>query len=187
MAETLPTFNRDVLDIQVADAALADAIAAALRRADEERWVERLHDRDATLWSSDPAVQAKIANRLGWLDSPIDFADQAPALEAFGEAVRDAGFTAVIVAGMGGSSLAPDVLVDAFRDIEGWLRVRVLDSTDPAAVAGAWDALDPLATLVIVASKSGTTAESLAFQADAWNRTVHALRGAGERFESPGS
>ena len=63
--------------------------------------------------------------------------------------------------------------------------VRVLDSTDPAAVEAAWDGLDPLATLVIVATKSGTTTESLAFQADAWARIHAALRAAGERRESP--
>ena len=84
----------------------------------------------------DPAVQEKIANRLGWLDLPVDFSDQIPALEAFGETTRDAGFTAAIVAGMGGSSLAPEVIATAFGDIEDWLAIRVLDSTDPDAVRG---------------------------------------------------
>ncbi|MDR3546539.1 MAG: hypothetical protein P4L30_12315 [Candidatus Limnocylindrales bacterium] len=185
MADPLPMFAPDALDARIHDPALARAVEAALRRADAERWVERLHDRDGTLWSEDPEVQARIANRLGWLDAPRDFGDQVPALEAFGEGIRAAGFTAALVAGMGGSSLAPDVLADAFRDIAGWLTVRVLDSTDPAAVEAAWDGLDPLATLVIVATKSGTTTESLAFQADAWARIHAALRAAGERRESP--
>jgi glucose-6-phosphate isomerase len=185
MAESLPIFDRDALDARINDPALAQAVETALRRADDERWVERLHDRDGTLWSGDPAVQAKIATRLGWLDAPLNFEERVPALEAFGEGIRDAGFTAALVAGMGGSSLAPDVLADAFRDVADWLTVRVLDSTDPAAVEAAWDGLDPLATLVIVATKSGTTTESLAFQADAWARTHAALRAAGERRESP--
>ena len=144
MAETLPTFAPDALDARIHDPALARAVEAALRRADDERWIERLHDRDGTLWSTDPAVLEKIANRLGWLDAPRDFGEQVPALEAFGESIRAAGFTAALVAGMGGSSLAPDVLADAFRDIADWLAVRVLDSTDPAAVQAAWDGLDPL-------------------------------------------
>jgi len=185
MADTLPTFTPDALDARIGDAALARAVEAGLRRSDDERWVERLHDRDGTLWSADPVVQARIANRLGWLDAPRDFGAQVPALEAFGEGIRAAGFKAALVAGMGGSSLAPDVLADAFRDIADWLVVRVLDSTDPAAVQAAWDGLDPLATLVIVATKSGTTTESLAFQADAWARIHAALRAAGERRESP--
>jgi len=185
MAESLPTFAPDALDARIHDPALARSVEAALRRADDEHWVERLHDRDGTLWSGDPAVQAKIATRLGWLDAPLGFEEKVPALEAFGEGIRAAGFTAALVAGMGGSSLAPDVLADAFRDIADWLAVRVLDSTDPAAVEAAWDGLDPLATLVIVATKSGTTTESLAFQADAWARIHAALRTAGERRESP--
>jgi hypothetical protein len=77
---------------------------------------------------------------------------------------------------MGGSSLAPEVLATTFGTQEGWLELRVLDSTDPAAVAATVDDLDPLATLWIVASKSGTTTEPLAFQADAWDRIERALR-----------
>ena len=187
MAETtLPSFAPGTLDARIDDPTLATAVAAALDRAGAERWSERLHERDTSLWSSDPVVQEKIANRLGWLDLPVDFADMIPALEAFGETTRDAGFTTAIVAGMGGSSLAPEVIASAFGDIEDWLAIRILDSTDPAAVAAAWDGLDPLATLVIVGSKSGTTTETLAFQADAWRRVHDALRAHGARLESPG-
>jgi glucose-6-phosphate isomerase len=187
MAETtLPSFAPGTLDARIDDPALAEAVTTALLRAAEERWSDRLHDRDTTLWSADPAVQEKIANRLGWLDLPVDFTEQVGALEAFGEAIRDAGFTTAIVAGMGGSSLAPEVIATAFGDVEDWLSIRILDSTDPAAVRAAWEGLDPLRTLVIVATKSGTTTETLAFQADAWQRIHDALRAAGERFESPG-
>jgi len=187
MAETtLPSFAPGTLDARIDDPTLSAAVAATLARAAGERWSDRLHDRDVTLWSSDPAVQEKIANRLGWLDLPIDFSLQVPALEAFGETTRDAGFTAAIVAGMGGSSLAPAVIATAFGDLEDWLAIRVLDSTDPAAVAAAWEGLDPLATLFIVGSKSGTTTETLAFRADAWERFHDALRAHGVRMESPG-
>ncbi len=187
MAETtLPSFAPGTIDARIDDPTLAAAVAAALARADRERWAERLHERDTSLWSADPAVEEKIANRLGWLDLPTDFSDQVGALEAFGETTRDEGFTAAIVAGMGGSSLAPEVIATAFSDIEGWLSLRVLDSTDPEAVRLAWDGLDPLATLFIVGSKSGTTTETLAFQADAWARIHDALRAHGARIESPG-
>ena len=80
--------------------------------------------------------------------------------------------------GMGGSSLAPDVLHRTFGTIEGYLDLRILDSTDPAAVAATVDDLDPLETLWIVASKSGTTTEPLAFMADAWARVEAALEAA---------
>jgi glucose-6-phosphate isomerase len=148
----------------------------AVDRARDESWAERLFARDASLWSTDLRVQAAIADRLGWLDAPAHFASQVAALEGFGEGIRDAGFTTAIVAGMGGSSLAPEVLVRTFGSGEGWLDLRVLDSTDPAAVAATVDDLDPLATLFIVASKSGTTTEPLAFQADALDRIDKALR-----------
>jgi glucose-6-phosphate isomerase len=152
------------------------AYQGAVDRARGEAWAERLFARDTTLWSTDPRVQTAIADRLGWLDAPAHFAMQVAALEGFGEGIRDAGFTTAIVAGMGGSSLAPEVLVRTFGSGEGWLDLRVLDSTDPAAVAAIVDDLDPLATLFIVASKSGTTTEPLAFQADAWDRIEKALR-----------
>ena len=152
------------------------AFETAVARARDERWAERLWDRDPTLWSANVRVQAAISDRLGWLDAPAHFAGQVAALEGFGEGIRDAGFTTAVVGGMGGSSLAPDVLHRTFGSADGWLDLRVLDSTDPAAVAAAVDDLDPLSTLWIVASKSGTTTEPLAFQADAWDRAERALR-----------
>ena len=173
-------------DIRIPDAAEREAYEAGLARAAGERWALRLAERDASLWTTDPAVSEAIVDRLGWLDAPGHFGVQIPALEAFGDAVREAGFNAAIVAGMGGSSLAPDVLARVFGTTPDWLTLRVLDSTDPAAVAATVDDLDPLATLFIVASKSGTTTEPLAFQADAWHRITAALHQRGVRFQSPG-
>jgi glucose-6-phosphate isomerase len=152
------------------------AYEAAVARARDERWAERLWDRDPTLWSGNDRVQAAIADRLGWLDAPAHFTDQIAALEGFGDGIRDAGFTTAVVGGMGGSSLAPDVFHRTFGSGDGWLDLRILDSTDPAAVAATVDDLDPLSTLWIVASKSGTTTEPLAFQADAWDRAERELR-----------
>src|SRR6476646_9682558 len=163
------------------------AFAEAVDRARTEEWARRISEKDTTLWSSNDRVQAAIADRLGWLDSPTHFADQIGALEGFGDGVRDAGFTTAVVAGMGGSSLAPEVLREVFGTIEDWLELRVLDTTDPAGVSAIVDDLDPLSTLWIVASKSGTTTEPLAFLADFWERAEQALRARGaKRFEHPG-
>jgi transaldolase/glucose-6-phosphate isomerase len=163
------------------------AYSAAVERARDERWAERLFDHDPSLWSANERVQATIADRLGWLDAPLHFMTQIPALEGFGEGIRDAGFTTAVVGGMGGSSLAPEVFARTFGTADGWLALRVLDSTDPAAVAATVDDLDPLATLWIVASKSGTTTEPLAFQADAWDRAERAMKAAhAPRNENPG-
>jgi glucose-6-phosphate isomerase len=154
-------------------------LEALVAHARQGAWAGRLMDRDATLWSEDLAVRTAIADRLGWLDAPAHFTDQVPALEGFGDGIRVAGFRTAVVMGMGGSSLAPEVLLRTFGTAEGYLDLRILDSTDPAAVAAIVDDLDPLATLWIVASKSGTTTEPLAFLADAWARVAAALESAG--------
>jgi transaldolase / glucose-6-phosphate isomerase len=152
---------------------------AAAARATAERWAARLFERDTSLWTDDENVAEAIADRLGWLDAPAHFALQAAALEGFGDGIRDAGFDTAVVMGMGGSSLAPDILHRTFGSTEGYLGLRILDSTDPAAVAAVVDDLDPLETLWIVASKSGTTTEPLAFMADAWARVEAALEARG--------
>jgi transaldolase/glucose-6-phosphate isomerase len=166
--------------------AAARTIDELLARATSERWAERLFDRDTSLWTDDPDVAANIADRLGWLDAPEHFTLQAPALEGFGDGAIEAGFDTAVVMGMGGSSLAPDVFHRTFGTVEGYLGLRILDSTDPAAVAATVDDLDPLETLWIVASKSGTTTEPLAFQADAWARVDAALEARDEDDQKPG-
>ena len=151
------------------------AYAAAVERARTEEWANRLFARDVALWTTDPRVGETIAERLGWLDAPAHFAEQIAGLEGFGDAVVDEGYTTAIVAGMGGSSLAPDVLHRTFGSLEGYLALRILDSTDPAYVSATLDDLDPLRTLVIIATKSGTTTEPNAFLAYAWDRAETAL------------
>jgi glucose-6-phosphate isomerase len=151
----------------------------AVTRARDEHWAERLFDRDPSLWSSDPRIAETISDRLGWLDAPAHFTTQIPALEGFAQGAREAGFRTAVVMGMGGSSLAPDVLVRTFGIARGAVAVRILDSTDPDNVGRVLDDIDPLSTLFIVASKSGTTTEPLAFQAEAWARIEAAMRARG--------
>src|SRR5262245_41476408 len=159
----------------------------AAARARGGPWARRVFDRDTSLWSTNERVQEAIGERLGWLDSPSHFSGQIAGLEGFGEGIRDSGFTTTVVAGMGGSSLAPAVFHELFGPLEDWLDLRVLDTTDPAGVAAIVDDLDPLDTLWIVASKSGTTTEPLAFWADFWDRAEKALRGSHAKvYEHPG-
>ncbi|HJW23094.1 MAG TPA: hypothetical protein VJ506_11755, partial [Candidatus Limnocylindrales bacterium] len=156
-----------------------ERFAALVASANTERWADRLFDRDTSLWTDDPDVAADITDRLGWLSSPAHFTLQIAALEGFGDGLGDAGFDTAVVMGMGGSSLAPDVLNRTFGSTEDYLTLRILDSTDPAAVSAVIDDLDPLETLWIVASKSGTTTEPLAFLADAWSRVERELEARG--------
>jgi glucose-6-phosphate isomerase len=146
---------------------------AALERALAEDWVDRIWSKDATLWSDDPQTAEPIAERLGWLHAPEAFLDHSEELVAFADAVREQGFTAAVLCGMGGSSLAPEVLSLVYGVGPGAMPVRVLDSTDPAAVADVLAAHDPHRTLYIVSSKSGTTTETLSFLAAFWNQLAH--------------
>jgi glucose-6-phosphate isomerase len=168
------------LDLTLQDPRLRAALAAARDRAVKEEWADRaIGRRDPSVWSDQEVVQRAIATRLGWLEAPFHFADEIGELTAFAAALRDEGFTTAVLGGMGGSSLAPALLAHVFGAAVGAIPVRVLDSTDPAAVAAILDDLDPLTTLFIVSTKSGTTAESLSFQAYQWQRTDAALDAAG--------
>ncbi|HJP87661.1 MAG TPA: hypothetical protein VJ850_01340 [Candidatus Limnocylindrales bacterium] len=167
-------------------AAEQSIVDALVERATSEQWAERLFAGDTSLWTTDADVAADIADRLGWLRSPAHFTEQIAALEGFGDGIRDAGFDTAVVMGMGGSSLAPDVLRRTFGSTEGYPDLRILDSTDPANVAAVIDDLDPLETLWIVASKSGTTTEPLAFQAAAWAKVEAALEERNDDDQKPG-
>ncbi len=135
---------------------LTDAVAAAT--AEALAVVPRIWDRDHTVWSEDPT---ELADRLGWLDAP-ERADQVKdELLALANAVRDEGITDVLLVGMGGSSLYPAVLSAVYGPGPGWPRLHVLDSTDPAAVLAMEERLPWPATLVVPASKSGGTIETL--------------------------
>lgn len=121
--------------------------------------VTSLFDRQPSVWSSEPAVQAKIANRLGWLTSADWVLPSMPRVQAFADAVRHEGFTHVALLGMGGSSLAPEVLRAVLGVRPGWPAFHMLDSTDPGSVAALDAIIDPPRTLFLLASKSGGTIE----------------------------
>ncbi|MFH1680067.1 MAG: hypothetical protein ABIH26_05410 [Candidatus Eisenbacteria bacterium] len=134
-----------------------------LRALDRERFAERLWEKDAALWSEDPEARRAIENRLGWLDPFPRMESETEALRRFAGEARSE-FKHALLLGMGGSSLAPEVLARTFGGRGGGIPLRVLDSTDPLAVRAAEEAVDLSRTLVIVASKSGSTAEVDAFR-----------------------
>jgi hypothetical protein len=113
------------------------------RASEAEQASEGLWRRDASVWSADANVQTTILNRLGWLKSPQVMADALDRLLAFAESVKQAGFTDVVLLGMGGSSLAPEVLRGILGVAPGFPRLHMLDSTDPAAIAAATTPPDP--------------------------------------------
>ncbi|MEQ1868863.1 MAG: glucose-6-phosphate isomerase [Vicinamibacterales bacterium] len=112
---------------------------------------------DPSTWGLDPGVQARIANRLGWLASPALMKASASRIVAMADAVRRDGIEDVVLLGMGGSSLAPEVLRSVIGITPGFPRLHMLDSTDPAAIRAV--TTTPKRTLYLLASKSGTTIE----------------------------
>jgi glucose-6-phosphate isomerase len=140
---------------------LDDAVTSKRQRA--EAAAAGLFRRDPSTWSEDLDVQKKIANRLGWLSSPQLMAESIPRLQQFADAVRHDRFTDVVLLGMGGSSLAPEVLRAIAGVTPGYPRLHMLDSTDPAAIRSAMS--PPDRTLYLLASKSGTTIEPNALAA----------------------
>jgi len=133
---------------------ITDATNASIAAWSKAKNVERLWARDAKLWTN-----GDEAKWLGWLDAPRAAQKSVDELTAFCAEIRAASFTHVLLLGMGGSSLCPDVLRRTFGSIAPSPMLEVLDSTDPAQVAAVEKKVDLARTLVIVASKSGSTLE----------------------------
>jgi glucose-6-phosphate isomerase len=140
------------------------AFEGRLRALAADRFAARLEARDATLWSADPAHQEVAACRLGWLASPGLMAGRVAELTDFAARIAGAGFTHAVLLGMGGSSLAPEVLSRTLGTRAGMLDLAVLDNTSPAAVRAVASSHDLGRTLFVVSSKSGGTLEVASFE-----------------------
>ncbi len=158
----------------------ADAVAARLAAWRRDAFAERLVRRDATLWS--PAPIPELADRLGWIDLPVRMGSELAALADFATQVAGEGIDRVLVLGMGGSSLAPEVFQEALGNAPGHPRLDVLDSTHPEAVIQGLAEYPPETTLYVVSSKSGTTLETLSFFRTFWAEAAARLRAPGSRF-----
>ncbi|HKS70710.1 MAG TPA: bifunctional transaldolase/phosoglucose isomerase, partial [Ktedonobacterales bacterium] len=140
---------------------LQQAVDQTLRRADEEHWARRIWEKDPTLWKPAGTDQSEITDRLGWLTVAEQMCDMLPRLRDLAGDVKQAGVTHVILLGMGGSSLAPEVLMRTFGAAPGQPQLIVLDTTDPTTILDTEHAVDLRKTVFIVASKSGGTLETL--------------------------
>jgi len=139
---------------------MAAPVQAALARLTEERWASRLWERDGTLWAQAPGDAEAIAYWLGWLDVASLMKSR---LQDFEVARTEMGsrYDHVVLAGMGGSSLCPEVFRQTFGVLEGSPELVVLDSTDPATVAAVEARIALDRTLFLIASKSGGTTETI--------------------------
>jgi glucose-6-phosphate isomerase len=152
------------------------AVDAALEEMKVDEIMSRIWLHDHTVWKSDPA---EITNRLGWLHTPETVQANIGRLRALTASVRADGYTHILLLGMGGSSLAPEVFYKTFgkpADADNpYLELAVLDSTDPDRVLEYADSLNVAKTLFIVATKSGGTVETLSFFKYFYNRTADTL------------
>ncbi len=146
---------------------LAGAVDRRIAELGRENVVERILEADHTVWKPDPT---EIANRLGWIPVIDTMMGQVEILHEFAREVAADGYSTAVLLGMGGSSLAPEVLHNTFGTAKGLLDLKVLDTTDPAQILAVENALDLSKTLFIVASKSGGTIETLSQFAYFWDK-----------------
>ena len=146
--------------------------------------IGRIWSGDYRLWSDDP-TEITEPNRLGWLDVASTMRDEVDDLRRFAAEVASAGYRRAVLFGMGGSSLAPEVMQRTFGTKPGMLQLEIIDSTHPDAVLELQQRLDLEHTLFIVSSKSGSTIETLSQFEYFWRLAPH-----GEHFiaiTDPGS
>jgi len=154
----------------------------------KSKYLFRLWERDTSLWSSKP--EAEITDRLGWLELPEKIDKEAAEISTFVNAVREDNIQNVILLGMGGSSLGPEMFSKFFGKKPGYPELIVLDSTHPAAVMAVENRIDIKQSLFLVSSKSGTTLETLSFFRYFWEKVIKITSQPGDHFAAitdPGS
>jgi transaldolase / glucose-6-phosphate isomerase len=164
---------------------LAQAVAEKVSTYQENDLAGRIWAHEAEVWTTDAEGQREILKRLGWLDLPTRSREELEVLRLFAAEVKAAGFTHGLLLGMGGSSLAPEVMSMVFNELEDLdgLHLTILDSTDPGQVLAASNRSTVEKTLFFVSSKSGGTAEVNAFLDYFWELAQQKLgEEAGQNF-----
>ncbi|GAC1382575.1 MAG: bifunctional transaldolase/phosoglucose isomerase [Hymenobacter sp.] len=183
--------GRAVADATMQLGSYQTAVDAKIQELNDKNFTAGFWNKQADLWVADAAGQQSIRSFMGWLRVAETMVGRVAEIEQFVHEVKAAGFRHVVVMGMGGSTMAPIVFKAAFEQGENGLPMSVLDTTDPGTVRQIEAAVPLAETLFIVASKSGTTAEPLAF-GDYFYARLKDLKGdrAGENFVAitdPGS
>ena len=135
-------------------------------------FVEKVFAKQADLWTDSPEGQQEIAVRLGWLDAPLKGFSLKEDLDRIHRSLKDDGFEQVLLIGMGGSSLAAEVMSRILGTRENGLELRILDATDPSQVANTFHWARAQKTVYLISSKSGSTAEVMAGFSYAWQQLV---------------
>ena len=158
-------------------------VKEAFSSLEQKQFSRRMFAKDPYLWKSEEDQVKEIRIRLGWLDSAPHFLSQADDISNFVKDVKSAKYNHVVLLGMGGSSLCPEVARETFDSAKGFPELIVLDNTDPEAVKSVADQIDVKKTLFMVSSKSGTTTETLSYYKYFYELTKEAVGdSAGEHF-----
>jgi transaldolase/glucose-6-phosphate isomerase len=169
---------------------LTDRVNSAMEAAVVDEVARRIWSKDSSLWKSDENNAKVIKNSLGWLTVADEMLGVADELVEFAETIRARGFQHVMVCGMGGSSLCPEVLARTFGRQEGFPELLVLDSTDPDVIAAFAQRIDIERCLFIIASKSGSTTEPNVFYKFWYDQLSRRSENPGDNFiaiSDPGS
>jgi glucose-6-phosphate isomerase len=164
---------------------LEEAVHERLSAVERERFAERIWQKDGGLWKRDPPAQRAIVSRLGWLGVADTLRGNLASVHRLVEQVRSKGFGQTVVLGMGGASATAEMFARAFGQRAGFLRPSVLDSVVPATVRAAEAAMNLPHTLFVVASKSGSTRETLALFSHFQEQLMGEVLG-GHRADPPG-
>ena len=162
-------------------------IQSQLLELEKNRFAERFFEYDHLLWADNPS---EITNRLGWVHLPKQMLAVINEIDDFSESIRKKGFTEVVVLGMGGSSLSSEVFRNIFTLRDGFLRLTLLDTTDPDFILKTRESIDLLRTLFVVSSKSGSTVETVSLMKYFYGELERKTGGPGEHFiciTDPGS
>ncbi len=162
-------------------------IQSHLLELEKNRFAERFFDYDHLLWADNPS---EITNRLGWVHLPRQMLAVINEIEGFSESIRKKGFTDVVVLGMGGSSLSSEVFRNIFTLRGGFLRLTLLDTTDPDFILKTQERINLLRTLFVVSSKSGSTVETVSLMKYFYGELARKTGSPGEHFiciTDPGS
>ena len=163
--------------------ALQKEVDQTLARLDSDKIAEGLWSHDTSLWASDPEVRSAIGHRLGWLHVVETMRGEQERLKEFANEIVSAGFTHVVLLGMGGSSLASEVFSLCFGSAPEFPKLKVIDTTVPGSILSAEREIDPEHTLFIVSSKSGSTVEVVSlYKYFRWKMEQIAGEEAGKRF-----
>ena len=156
------------------------AVNARLADWEKNNFMKRIWAKDPTLWFSEPTPE--ITNRLGWLFLPETMHEQLASIVTFAEEIKAEGMTHIVLLGMGGSSLAPEVFQKTFGNGKDYPELIVLDSTHPNAIKNIEKQIDLNKTLFVVSSKSGTTLDTMSLFKYFWEKMESTVKNRWRHF-----